>query len=329
MIPPGCFIPARSRSGSWILSITACVCLLACLSLLLPVAARSAAPQRALVSVSIYPLALLVSAVGGEPVRVSTLLPPGASPHGFEPTPRQVKSLARADLVITVGGGLDPWAKQAIRAVEKKRPHLVLARSVGIADVTPDANGHDHHHGQAEEFHGGGGASDPHLWLDPLLVRDVIVPELVTALSRLVPDSAPLFAERGAAFQEQLTRLDQEIAARLAPYADRPFVAFHGSWGRFARHYGLNPVGVVMPFPGRAPSARQMAHVIQTAREAGAAAVLIEPQFNPRIARTLAEQFGAKLVLVDPMGHPDKPYGKDYISLMRFNGAAFEEALRP
>lgn len=278
------------------------------------------------VSVSIHPVALLVARVGGERVEVSTLLPAGASPHGFEPSPRQVRSLAGADLVVTVGGGLDPWARQAIHALQHNPPHLVLARSAGI----PDAQGHSH--GDEDEtapgFHGEGGTNDPHLWLDPILVRDVIVPDIVAALSRLMPDASPVFHRRGAAFQAQLTELDGEIAARLAPYADRPFVAFHGSWDRFSRHYGLHPVGVVMPFPGREPSARQMAQVLEAGGQGGAA-VLIEPQFNPRIARTLAEQLGGKLVLVDPMGHPDKPYGNDYISLMRFNGQAFEEALKP
>jgi len=271
--------------------------------------AWAAEPLR--VAASIGPVALLVQAVGGERVAVQTLLPPGASPHGYEPTPSQVRDLAGAHLLVTVGAGLDPWAERLHRAVARDVPALALAAHTALlASEDPDEPG-----------------GDPHVWLDPVRVRDDLVPALVRALSDASPDGAADFARSGAAFQGRLTALDRELAEGLAPVRDRGFVPFHASWTYFARRYHLRQVAVVEPIPGREPSARWMRDVIEAARAAGARAVLVEPQFNPRIARTIAEQFGARVVTADPLGDPAGPSGGSYESLMRFNLAAFREAL--
>ncbi|MFQ5508830.1 MAG: metal ABC transporter substrate-binding protein [Leptospirillia bacterium] len=268
------------------------------------------APIR--VSVSVHPLALLVGAIGGDRVAVSTLLPPGASPHGFEPTPRQIRELAGADLLVTVGGGLDSWATRLGAAVRDGAPHLTLARD-DQAGAEHDAHGH--------------GGEDPHLWLDPIRVRDQVLPSLSAALIRVAPDAAGVFSSRAEHLSEQLTDLDRELSERLAPYRGRAFVSFHGAWTHFAGRYNLREVAVVEPSPGREPSARWMRQVIESARREGARAILIEPQFNPRIARTIAEQFGGRVVTVDPLGDPRSPAGASYPALMRASVAAFEEAL--
>lgn len=286
-------------------------------------AAAPAAPIK--VTASIRPVALLVAEVGGDQVTVRTLLPPGASPHGYEPTPSQVRDLAGADLLVTVGAGLDPWAERLHRAVGREVPELELAEHTRLlpAPVEHHHEGEDGGEQEAHPHHGGEG--DPHLWLDPVRVRDDLVPAIAAALSAAAPDLAPGFARRGEALRDRLTDLDRELALGLRPFAGRAFVAFHASFTYFAARYGLRQVAVVEPLPGREPSARWMRRVIEAGRQAGARAVLVEPQFNPRIGRTIAEQFGARVVTVDPLGSPEA--GGTYADLMRFNLAAFREAL--
>jgi ABC-type Zn uptake system ZnuABC Zn-binding protein ZnuA len=278
------------------------------------------------VTVSIHPLALLVAEVGGDAVEVRTLLAPGASPHGFEPRPSQVRDLARAHLLVTVGAGLDPWADRLHKAVAADVPHLELADHVPLIpfrEPDHDADGHGHDQGHDQ------GAGDPHFWLDPVRVRDHAVPAVVAALSAAAPGEADGFAARGAAFRERLGALDRELAEGLAPVSGRAFVAFHAAFTYFAARYGLRQVGVVEPTPGREPSARWMRDVVRAARDGGARAVLIEPQFNPRVARNLARQFDGRVVTVDPIGDPSGPSGRSYAGLMRFNLRAFTEALAP
>lgn len=279
----------------------------------------AAVPVR--VTVSIHPLALLVAEVAGPGAEITTLLPPGASPHGFEPTPFQMRQAAGADLLVFVGGGLDPWTGRIHEALNGQA-HLELAAAVGI-EAKPRVGerhpGDDHAHG----------AEDPHLWLDPVLVRDRVVPALVLALSRVRPESALLFRGRGETFRRELAMLDREMSEGLAPYAGRAFVAFHGPWGRFADRYGIRQVAVVEPVPGREPSPRWMLEVIQTARREGATAMVIEPQFNPRVAETIARQFDGRVVQADPLGTGAGEAGTSYAGLMRSNLRAFVEAFAP
>jgi ABC-type Zn uptake system ZnuABC Zn-binding protein ZnuA len=291
-----------------------------------------AAAEALPVAASIHPLALLVAEVGGDAVAVQTLLPPGASPHGFEPTPSQVRALASARLLVTVGAGLDDWADRMYAAVGGKARVAVAAHG----PLMPAGPGHHHHDGDddhdqdadhddhTEHEHG---PNDPHVWLDPVWVRDHAVPALEKALAAAAPEHAAAFHANAADFAGRLTALDTHLAAELVPARGKAFVAFHGSWTYFAARYGLKQVAVVEPLPGREPTARWMAEVIGEARASGARVVLIEPQFAPGPARTIAAQFDGRVVTVDPVGDPRTPQGASYEALMRFNARAFREGL--
>lgn len=288
--------------------------------------APGAAAQALPVAVSIHPLGLLVSAVGGDAVEVRTLLPPGASPHGFEPTPSQVRALAGADLLVTVGAGMDAWADRMYAAVGGTA-RMALADHGPLLPAGPGHPHHDADHDDADDHDQGAG--DPHVWLDPVWVHDHALPALETALAEADPEHAVQFQAGAEALAERLTALDRDLEAELAPAKGRAFVAFHGSWTYFAARYGLRQVAVVEPLPGREPSARWMAEVIGAARESGARVVLVEPQFSPRPARTIAAQFGGRVVTVDPMGDPRTPQGATYEALIRFNARAFRAGLAP
>jgi ABC-type Zn uptake system ZnuABC Zn-binding protein ZnuA len=279
-----------------------------------------AAPLK--VVVSIQPLALLVSELGGDQVSVTTLLKPGASPHGFEVSPIQVRKLAGADLFVSVGAELDPWAERMARSVRKQQANLVLASAVPLL---PFGNEADHDHGHDSDAVEG----DPHYWLDPLLVRDYVLPALLSALSNLAPDKALAFDARFKRMVAGMTDLHQQLVADLAPVSGKAFIAFHGTWAYFADRYGLKQVAVVEPLPGREPSARWMMKVIKAARDANAQAMIIEPQFNPRIAYTIAKQFGGRVVEADPLGIPGRQDDESYGAMMRANGAAFKAGLAP
>jgi len=281
----------------------------------------SAQPQPPLgVVASVHPVALLVAELGGAAVAVTTLLKPGASPHGFEVSPAQIRQLADADLFVAVGAGLDMWAERLASRVRQQLPTLVLASAVPLLAV---ADGHNH--GEAHPV----GEGDPHFWLDPIRVRDYLLPVLRDQLIEIAPRQAERLTRRAEAMAAELTNLHQTLEQTLAPYRGQGFIAFHGTWAYFAERYGLNPVGVVEPTPGREPSARWMVEVVTSARKAGAKAIIIEPQFNPRIAYTVASQFGGRVVTADPLGRPGMAGGDAYRGMMMDNAAAFQRAFAP
>jgi zinc transport system substrate-binding protein len=309
-LPPSPVGPARFATrtrSSWLRSVLALVAAgTSCTG------GPSEPPGRPLVVVSIFPVADLVARTGGGAVRVETLLPPRASPSTWEVTPAQIRSLTEAAGYVTVGGGLDSW----LEGLAADMPRLRRLRLTDGLKL----------HREAESA-GEGETGDPHVWLDPILVRDSLLPRISTFLQLLVPDEAPGIRERAAALADTLTGLDAELRAELSGLPRRGFVSTHDAWGYFAERYDLDPLGSIYESPGHEPSARGLAHLVDVARASGVTAVLAEPQLAETAAAALAGELDAKVIVVDPLGGPGLPGRESYTELMRTDGRAFARAL--
>jgi ABC-type Zn uptake system ZnuABC Zn-binding protein ZnuA len=277
-----------------------------------PVQAAQAgvAGPRPLVAATIQPLGLVATELAGDRAAVSVLVAPGASPHVFEPRPRDLERLRAASVVVCAGGGLDDWALRLLSAGGSAQPPVVATELPGM-DPLPAP---------------GGSGVDPHVWLDPVRVRDALAPALAAALARADPEAAPGYAARLAAFQASLERLDAELRAALAGRGRR-YVAYHAAWRYFAQRYGLEEVGVVQAFAGEEPTPRELAALVAAARGAQVRGVLVEPQLASAVARALARELGVPLVPADPLGDPTDPARSTYAGLLRFDAAAFARAL--
>ncbi len=280
----------------------------------------SAAPSRAAVRVvaTIHPIADVVKQIGRDEVEVVTLLAAGASPHTFEPTPAQMRDVAAARVFVRIGSGLDAWTTKLLAAAGPSLQVVTLTDGLTLLDADDDA-----HHASHP-----GARGDPHIWLDPVLVRDHIVPAIVTALSAAAPERSAAFASAAAAYRDALGQLDAEIQTRLAGFTNRKFIAFHSAWRYFARRYRLEQVAVIEAFPGREPSAREIQAIVQTARAGKIGAVLVEPQFSPRMGEQIAREFDGTAVFVDALGGPTVPGRQHYVDLLRFDAGAIAGALR-
>lgn len=266
-----------------------------------------------LLVVTIHPVAQLVATVAGDAFRVETLLPPRASVHTWQATPGQVRSLSRAAGFVRVGGGLDGWLDD-VGGGFPDVPRLRITDGIELLHA-------EHEHGGHET------TGDPHVWLDPILVRDAVLPRLTTFLVSLAPDAEQGLRSRAAALTDSLTALDGEIRATLAQAPRRSFVATHDAWAYFARRYDLRSLGSLYESPGHEPSARALASLVDAARKAGVDAVLAEPQMAETAARALAGELDVDVVVVDPLGGPDLEGRARYLDLMRFDARAFARAL--
>jgi ABC-type Zn uptake system ZnuABC Zn-binding protein ZnuA len=274
--------------------------------------AESQASPALEVVTSIFPLELIVRELAGDRIGVHTLVPPGASPHMFEPRPGDIRTLARARYFLRVGHGLDDWTGRLRSAAPASLETVTLVDLVAPAEPADiDQTG----------------AQPPHFWLDPILVRDVIAPGLTRLFIAADPAGEALYRRHARTFERSLSALDQEIRERLSGGGAGRYVAFHGAWRYFARRYELQEVAVVQQFAGEEPTPRELAWLIEAARKAGVRAILVEPQLDPRAARVIAAEFGGITVQVDPLGTPDDPSRASYLELMRFNAEAIAHAL--
>lgn len=244
-----------------------------------------AAPARAEVATSILPLQAWASdLLGGDEVQV--LVGPGQSPALFEPTGRQLTLLAGADLLFAIGVPFEAALLPRIRRMFPDLRVIELGRDLERIDW-PEVTGHG-------EFHD----LDPHVWLDPMHAA-AILDEMAEALAALVPDKAVAIRERAAVRRLEFEELDARLAIRLEPLQGQELLAYHPALGYFAEAYGLRQGAVESG--GTEPGARHLSHIAERMQKQSLRVLVVEPQFAPNRARSLAGSLDLDVVVFDPL----------------------------
>ena len=259
----------------------------------------------------------VVRNVGGDLIDLTTLMPLGADPHAFEPTPQDAAAVADAHVVFINGAGLELFLESLLQSAGAAEKVVSVSQGIELRRLD-DA----HEHGDA----------DPHVWFDP---HNVVVwtRNIERALSALDPDHARAYAANSAAYQAQLRELDVWIQEQVAqvPAANRELLTDHTTFGYFAARYGFEQVGAV--FPGLStlaqPSARELAALSDAIRACDVKALFVGTTVNPRLARQVAEDTGTRLVFLytGSLSEPGGP-AADYLSLMRYDVSAIVDALK-
>ena len=262
---------------------------------------------------TIYPLADFVENVAGDKVEVVTLLPAGASPHTYEPTPGDMKAVKRAALLVANGAGLDFWVEKLKSAASDNL--VELDTSVDLAKEGLLLSGDE------------GGGVNPHYWLDPVLAQKQ-VEAIASALVAADSDNKDFYLANAANYVAQLQSLDQGIKNEMQSFSSREFITFHPAWTYFARRYGLVEAAVIEEAPGKEPSPEYIGHVIDVAKALKVKAIFAEPQFSTKWAESIAKDSGAKVLLLDPIGGPGLAGRDSYIALMRYNVGQMGEAMK-
>lgn len=298
------------------------------------------ADEGVLVVTTIFPLADVVAELGGELVEVPYLLPPGASPHTFEPTVEQARLVEQAGLFVYIGAGLDDWAVRLAGESGTGPVMLNLSEEVLLLEAPGHHSlevvdndhincDHDHNHDEDEDCDDDcdHGPDDPHFWLDPITVRDIICPAIYRELINLDPASEAHFKERYEIYRSKLTELHEEIAEATASFSGGEFISFHSAWQYFGSRYNLQELAVIAQFPGQEPSASWLAELIELIKEEEIDAIFAEPQFPAALAERIAEESGSRVLIVDPLGGEDVAGRGSYIDMMRFNLNAFRDGM--
>ena len=300
--------------------------LLGCCCLARPAGlAHAATPAGQLqVAATILPLGDFCRKIGGDLVRVQVLIPPGASPHAFEPAPSVMARASQARVFVYIGAGLEPWATKLLRS--RGPDNLVVveaARGIPLLGMAP--HGHGPHPAGAGD-HDDHLAGNPHIWLDPVLAQE-ICRKIASAFMQADPGHRGQYEANLNTYVAALAELNLEIEAKVRTWRLRDFIAFHPSFAYFARRYNLHEVGTIEEAPGREPTPRHLQDLVAAIRGYGIKVVFAEPQLNPRVAEVIAQEAGVKVLRLDPMGGAP-PYGSDYLLMMRANLAALDQALR-
>jgi len=253
------------------------------------------------VAVSILPQAFFLEAIAGPAVEIKVLIPPGANPHAWEPTPSDIVDMNRAAIWFTIGVDFEEaWVPRFTGSC----PGLRVVATVDDAQRLPiDRWGNPREFGEpgdpAEEAHGHAETGqDPHVWLSPELVRSQAA-VMAGALTEEFPGDSALFAAGLASFDSGIDTLQVRIRRLLEPVAGRAFMVFHPAWGYFADEFGL--VMVPVEVAGNEPSPSDLADLIDAARAAGITTVFVSPQFSTSSAEVLASEIAGVTAVLDPL----------------------------
>ena len=265
---------------------------------------------------TISPLSEFTKAVGGDKVDVSTLVPPGSSPHTYEPTPTQLVKLSDASMYVKSGSGIEfeiIWMDR-IRAVSGEM--LIIDVSSGIQLLAME----DHELVVAEEPYRAGEdkkgrylhgeskrGTDPHTWLSPVNAREMVT-TICLGLIELDPSHETYYTRNMNEFHARLDTLDRYIREKLDGVSGTHFLTYHPAWSYFADEYGLEQMAI--EHGGKEPTAREMVSIVTKAKNLGISAILVDPRSTTVSAETIAREIDGRIVFADPVAD-------DYIESLR------------
>lgn len=259
--------------------------------------AQENATDKINVATTIAPLAEFVRAVGGDRVAVTVVVPPGAEPHTFEPTPSLMVDMSKADLYVMNGAGLEFWIDRLLQA-NKDMTVIDSSKSIDLISESEDE-------------------MDPHIWIS-LKNAAVQVQNICSGLIQVDPANKDYYSQNRDSYLEQLKALDEELNSSFTASKKKIFVVHHPAWTYFARDYALEQVPLMEN--EKEPGPKYLSQVIDLARQNNITTVFIEPEFNPKSAEVIAKEMNASIKTLDPLA-------ADYLNNMRYAGRAIASSL--
>lgn len=287
------------------------------------------------VASTVFPIHDIAQTIGGDYVTSHVILPPGASPHTFSPTPSDIRHLEDTRLLFVVGHGIDGWATTITDSLEAVE---TIEVSNGITLHT-FANEHEHEHHESEHEHHEQDHEqhdhdheqnnetekvDPHYWLNTgngIQIASTITEALCTA----DPDHAEQYKDNLASYKQDLNALHTELTDMLDDLDNKDLLVFHDSWNYFAHEFNLTIAGVFQTSPGKEPSPQYLEKLYNQAQEHNVQVVFSEPQLSPATLRPFIEDLGLSMYVLDPLGGLEER--DSYINMLRYNAETIYEAL--
>ncbi|KAB2718986.1 zinc ABC transporter substrate-binding protein ZnuA [Brucella intermedia] len=284
----------------------------------------SLAAEREGVVVSIKPLHSIVSAVMqgvGEP----KLIVQGAgSEHVYSLKPSDAEAIEHAKVIFWAGPSMETFLDKPIDTLGEGAKVVALGDAEGLTRLKfreggpfeahdHGHEGHDHAHDDKKHDHAaeaseaghdhdhGHGEYDLHFWLDPQNGK-VLAADIAKTLGASDPEHAEQYEKNARDYGEKIDALTREIASELEPVKDKPFIVFHDAYQYFENRFGVKAAGSITVSPEKAPGAARIKEIHDKIKSLGATCVFSEPQFEPKLVKTVIDGTEARTGILDPLG---------------------------
>lgn len=236
------------------------------------------------ITVTILPIKHIVEQITGNDFVVNTLVPPGASPETYEPTPQQIIKLAQSKFIFSIG--LIDFEKQLTSKI-KESDFKVVELSAGIKLIKGTC-GHTHHNQGV----------DPHIWTSPRLLKTMATTVYLTIIDNY-PDSIK-YTNSYNAYINRLDSLDKQVSKMITESGIKSFIIYHPALTYYAQDYGIEQI--TLEHEGKEPTAERLKNIIYNAKATNTKTILYQNQFSRTTVETVAKDIGAKCVEIDPLG---------------------------
>ncbi|MCP1123498.1 metal ABC transporter substrate-binding protein [Bacillus sp. 3103sda1] len=271
---------------------------------------------------TIFPLADFAKKIGGDYVDVTAIYPPGADSHTYEPTQKQTVQVAKADLFVYNGAGLEPFAEKMEKTLKNENVKIVNASNgIELRSSTEE----EHEEGHKEEHHHD---KDPHVWLDPTLAMKQ-AETIKNALVELQPEHKEEFEKNFAALQKKFTDLDSQFKEVADHAKTKEILVSHAAYGYWEQRYGFKQIPIAGISASDEPSQKELASIASTAKEHGLKYILFETFSTPKVAEVIQKETGTKILRLNHLAtisDDDAKKNKDYFTLMEENINTLKEA---
>ena len=251
-------------------------------------------------TVSILPQKYFVEKIVKDKFDVNVMVQPGASPHIYEPKSSQMKSLMNSEIYFYTGVSFENVWLDKFKLSAKNTTFVDIASGIEKLSMAK----HEHHDDEEntpekkDEHDHEDESLDPHIWLDPILVK-VQAKNIYEAIVKIDSKNSEFYKANYEEFLKELDNLDANLKTILAPYENRAFMVFHPSWGYFAKRYNLEQIAVEVE--GKEPKPNELVELIKDAKKHDIKIVFVSPQFSQKSAKTISKNIGASVISIDPL----------------------------
>lgn len=248
---------------------------------------------KPIISVSIPPQAFFVEKIAKDSVEINILIPPNSDEHTMEFKPQALKKLEQSKIYFLADLELEKILGEKFKSVLKNVKIVNINEGIHLLE-----GGHDHEHDHdghhAEEEHAE--HNDPHVWLDPVLVKK-LAQNITQALVQSFPKNKEFYEANLTNFLKELDQMDAQIAEKLKNIKRNEFIVYHPSWAYLAKRYNL--VQIPVEIDGKEPKSKDLQNLIKLAKEKDIRVIFVQPGFPENSAKVLAKELNAQIVSIN------------------------------
>ena len=275
---------------------------------------------------TVYPLQYFAERIGGDAVNVQSIYPPGADEHTFDPTQKDMISLADSDLFFYIGLGLEGFVENAENTMKNEHVKMIATADAITEDMLGAGHDHDHEDEEEENHHS---TLDPHVWISPVL-SDALAYSIKEALIEAAPDKKADFEKNFEELRDDLLDLDRKFIDMAENAPTKTFFVSHAAFGYIADTYGLEQIAIAGMNSQSEPSQKQLTSLVEEAKKNDVKYILFEQNITSKITGVVQKEVGAESLMLHNLGvltTEDIKNEEDYFSLMEYNIRTLEKAL--